>query len=179
MVILESLGLISCTNFDSVPTIELIFSRRSILFTEYYVMKKVCFGLILLCVLTGCAAPKATQIEASRYLKEPCLSLFLNGSLGGYQHVVNRPFNAQAVMAMAEDPQTGAQKCGIARNIVDINGTSLLADDYTGEKLWAALESIAIGRCEELAGKGRCRVFARNNQILWNKSGGTQKPSFK
>lgn len=142
-------------------------------------MKNTSLICTVVIVLTGCAAPKATQVEASRYLKEPCLSLFLNGSLGGYQHVVNRPFNAQAVMAVAEDPQTGAQKCGIARNIIDINGAHVFAADYTGEKLWAALESISIGRCEELAGAGRCKVFARNNQILWNQSGGVQKPSFK
>ena len=147
---------------------------------ESYLKAKNLFLLIILGTVFGCAAPRATKENASKYLSGTCLELFLNSGLGGYQLVVNRPLNNEAVFAVATR-EDGAQKCAAARNMLDIN-THGLSQEYEGESLYAALEAIAIARCEEI-GKGqpftRCRIFARRNDIVWNKVNEPQKPSFK
>jgi len=125
----------------------------------------------------GCTAPQITKDEASKILVGSCLDLYLNGSSGAYQHVVNRPFNNQAVFALATH-KDGRQKCAMGRNMQDIN-TFGLTGDFKGENLYAALETLAIARCEALnpgEAFSRCKIFARQNNIIWDKKNEVSKP---
>lgn len=138
------------------------------------------FFIVLTLFIASCAAPLATKDEASKYLQGSCLQLFLNGNSTGYQHVVNRPFNNEAVFAMAIS-NDGRQKCAMARNLHEIN-TYGLTGDFKGENLYAALETVAIARCESLnAGENfsRCKIFARQNNIVWSKESENFKPQMQ
>jgi hypothetical protein len=128
-------------------------------------LRSLCFLLPFL--VASCAAPQATQQEAQRSLRGPCLNLFLNSSFGGYQHVVAQ-FGGKAVFAVAEDKRTGAQKCGVGRSNSDLGSQSWgLAGN---EVSWEQLEALAIARCEAQKGiTESCVVFARNNEIVWKK----------
>ena len=61
--------------------------------------------------------------------------------------------------------QTAGQYCGYAtNNYKDVNESSL---DF--KVPWDKLEVVAIARCESVkaAGTPPCKVFARNNEIVW------------
>ena len=142
-------------------------------------MKKL---IVILCsVMTvGCAAPGPVDNEARAYLRGQCLDMFLKGWPLGYQHVVNRPGNPEAVFSVGTSAD-GRQICGMARNMTEVNGTGLTAT-YTGANLWAALESIAIANCEAQAPEGvreRCKIFARKNEIVWAQKDAVSKPAFR
>lgn len=134
---------------------------------KHYRSKKVILGLILLSALGACAAPQRVKEEAGRSLNGPCLALFLNGSLGGYQHVVHE-IAGKAVFALSVDEKTAHQKCGITRSNVDVGQQAF---GLCGNAVsWEQLEAIAIARCEGSGIDGPpCRIYARNNEIVWNK----------
>jgi len=90
---------------------------------------------VILCSLTvvGCAAPGPVDNQARAHLRGPCLDMFLKGWPLGYQHVVNRPGNPEAVFAVGTSAD-GRQVCGMARNMTEVNGTGLTAT-YTGANL--------------------------------------------
>jgi len=137
-------------------------------------------SVLLLILLTGCAAPKVTESQARSHLRGACLDMFLKGYPLGYQHVVNRPGHSEAVFAVGTSAD-GRQICGMARNLTEVNGTGLTAT-YTGANLWAALESIAIANCEAQAPQGvreRCKIFARKNDIVWDQKDAVNKPAFR
>ena len=127
-------------------------------------------ALLSLSAVTGCAAPARVQQEAGLVLKGQCKDLFLNGSLGGYQHVVHE-IAGKAVFALGVDERTGQQRCGIGRSNVDVGSQAF---GLSGNSVsWEQLESIAIARCESSGRSGSpCKVFARNNDIVWNKTPG-------
>jgi hypothetical protein len=118
-------------------------------------------------LVVACAAPQATQQQVQNLLRGQCKDLFLNTSLGSYQHVVGQ-ISGKAVFAVAEDKQTGAQKCGMARSNVDVGSQAWgLAGNAVS---WEQLEAIAITRCESIRGVSEsCMIFAKNNEIVWKK----------
>jgi hypothetical protein len=121
---------------------------------------------LLVSLFAGCTAPPLVKEQAAQILKGQCLDLFLNGSLGGYQHVVHE-IAGKAVFALGIDDKTGRQRCGIGRSNVDVGQQAL---GLSGNAVsWEQLESIAIARCEASVSSGLpCKVFARNNDIVWN-----------
>ncbi len=126
---------------------------------------KFLIPLTLSALVASCAAPQATQQQVQNLLRGQCKDLFLNTSLGSYQHVVGQ-ISGKAVFAVAEDKRTGAQKCGMGRSNVDVGSQAWgLAGNAVS---WEQLESIAIARCEAIRGVSEpCMIFARNNEIVW------------
>ena len=124
------------------------------------------FGLSLL-VVGGCAAPGAVKTEAAHTLNGSCLELFSSGSLGGYQHVAHQ-IAGKAVFALGVDAKTGRQWCGIGRSNTDVGSQAF--GPAGSSVTWEQVEAIAIARCNSVSGGAvSCKVFARNNDILWGK----------
>ena len=123
------------------------------------------FSIVMVLVVAGCAAPQNTQVQIQSLLRGPCKDLFLNSSLGSYQHVVAQ-ISGKAVFALAEDKVSGAQKCAMGRSNVDVGSQAWgLAGNAVS---WEQLESIAIARCEAIKSINEpCLIFARNNEIIW------------
>jgi hypothetical protein len=124
--------------------------------------------LIIITAAAGCAAPASVQEAAGTVLHGDCKALFLNGAPGSYQHVAHQ-ISGKAVFALGIDSKTGSERCGMGRSNVDVGSQAFgLAGNAVS---WEQLESIALARCEA-SGKGDtpCRVFARNNNIVWNQA---------
>ena len=123
--------------------------------------------LVLLSIssISGCAAPTATRVQAAGVLRGECLKLFTDGSLGSYQHVTHQ-LMGKVVFALGVDPDTGTQRCGIGRSYMDAGQR---VAGFGSPATWEQLEAVAIARCEASAtSRAPCRVFARNNEIVWN-----------
>jgi len=110
--------------------------------------------------LSGCAsAPKQVAEEAARYLRQPCLSAFLDGR---YQYVAM--VNGRAAFALADD--TNGQACGFANNHDVRDGLFINLPPVD------RLEALALQRCESGKPnyiKAPCRLFARGAEIVWKK----------
>lgn len=121
-------------------------------------------------ILSGCATPPQVVNEAQKYLRGECLELFTSQKLGGYQHVAQVHAQGKAVFAMAES--NGLQKCGLARSGFDLPTQGSIFQTPGGSSGWEQLEAIAISRCEEKTRsiKSPCKIFARNNDIVWGKT---------
>ena len=123
---------------------------------------------IFLCTtLVSCAAPKQTVEQASKILTGECKALFLSERNGGYQHVAQIHVNGKAVFAIAQE--NGFQKCGMARSNFDLPTQGKFFETPGSSAGWEQLEVIAISRCEQQSTivKTSCKVFARNNEIVW------------
>lgn len=124
-------------------------------------------SILIVLLIAGCAAPQVTQSQVQSLLTGQCKDLFLNTSLGSYQHVVTQ-ISGKAVFALAEDKKTGLQKCAMGRSNVDVGSQAwgLAGNAVT----WEQLESIAIARCESIKSINEpCLIFAKNNEIVWKK----------
>jgi len=123
--------------------------------------------------LTACSPtiPQSNLDAADKYLGPTCKALFLSNGLRGYQFWSQSALNSkQAVFALAIDPRTGAQSCGYATN--HPNDVKENALEITTS--WEKLDAVAIARCESARPAGLtspCRVFARRNEIVWDKTG--------
>lgn len=119
--------------------------------------------------LMGCAAPPQVVEQASKILIGECKELFLSQKNGGYQHVAQIHANGKAVFAIAQ--ANGLQKCGMARSGFDLPAQGKFFDTPGSSSGWEQLEVIAISRCEQQSSavKSSCKVFARNNEIVWGK----------
>lgn len=127
-------------------------------------MKKF-FTLLLVVFVSGCSAPTKVKDEASRYLQGPCLSMFLDSGVGRYQYV-SQAATGRAAFALASDQ--GGQACGMATNMAfDVTESSFFYLPAVER-----IEAVAIYRCEKSKApsvKAPCRVFARGNEIVWNR----------
>ncbi len=120
-------------------------------------------------LLAGCAAPPQVVEQASKILLGECKELFLSQKNGGYQHVAQIHANGKAVFALAQE--NGSQKCGMARSGFDLPAQGKFFETPGNSSGWEQLEVIAISRCEQQSSaiKSSCKVFARNNEIVWGK----------
>jgi len=123
--------------------------------------------LTIVLMLYGCAASPIVTEKVGNSLKGACKELFLKGGIGSYQHTATVHINGKAVFALAED-SSGAQKCSYARSGFDLGTTAILETPGSASG-WEQLESIAIARCEAVASpvKAPCKIYARNNNIVW------------
>jgi hypothetical protein len=121
-------------------------------------------------MVAGCATPPQVVNEAQRYLRGECLELFTSQKMGGYQHIAQVHVQGKAVFAMAES--NGLQKCGVARSSIDLPAQGSIFQTPGSASGWEQLEAIAISRCEEKTRsiKVPCKIFARNNEIVWGKA---------
>lgn len=125
------------------------------------------FPLVVVGILTGCAASQQVVDKIGNSLRGECRDAFLRGGSGSYQHVATVHVNGKAVFALADDG-SGNQKCGYARSGFDL-GTNAILETPGGASGWGQLEAIAIARCEAVTSsvKSPCKIFARNNEIVW------------
>ena len=123
--------------------------------------------LLFFATLSGCAAPLAIENSVTGILNSECKELFVKGGMGSYQHFANQ-ICPRAVFALSIAPD-GSQKCAYSRNRIDgIDCSSGGSEDNA----WAQSEAIAIARCDAVSSsiKNSCKVFARNNNIVWGKT---------
>ena len=129
-------------------------------------MKKVLAITISTLFLFGCAsAPKAVKDEATKTLYGSCLDLFLSSM---YQMKI-----VETVFALAYDTKDN-QACGYAW-ITELYDGKDCVFDCKEKTTSAEVDAMAIGRCEDYKKrigsnvKAQCKVFARNNDIVWGK----------
>lgn len=128
-------------------------------------MKRVSTLLVIL-LLTGCAASQQVKDEAARHLRGQCLEMFLASGVGQYQYVANSP-TGRVAFALASD--SNGQSCGMATNMYWDTTESVLFSMPNVDRM----EALAIQRCEQKkspAIKASCRTFARGNEIVWGKA---------
>jgi hypothetical protein len=132
-------------------------------------LRIVAITIAIVSTLMGCAAPQQVVEQASKILIGECKELFLSQKNGGYQHVAQIHANGKAVFAFAQE--NGLQKCGMARSGFDLPAQGKLFETPGSSSGWEQLEVIAISRCEQQSSsiKTSCKVFARNNEIVWGK----------
>jgi len=128
--------------------------------------RQTAFLVFLICsvLAAGCAAPIKVRDEASLYLRGRCLEQFLDSGVHRYQHYAQSG-TGQVVLALSDDGR-GNQVCAqSSNNPNEVRGWGLLINTVT----WDKLEIIAVARCESIrpASAPPCRVFARNNDIVW------------
>jgi hypothetical protein len=133
-------------------------------------MKKIYWVSFWAALITGCSAPTKVLDESSKVLRGNCLTLFLDSRMYQYQHVAQAPLGGRAVMAVSDSAQ--GQYCAWSSNRHwDVQDQML-----TPSVAWEKLEAVAIARCEEVkpsSVKEPCRIFSRNNTIVW----GIKKPT--
>lgn len=120
---------------------------------------------VVIATLVSCAAPQAVTESANRSLKGACREMFLNTGMYQYQHVAQAPLGGRAVLALADDPVYGQYCAWSSNRYWDIQDKSLEIRSQ-----WEKLEIAAIGRCESVKPgnvKTPCKVFSRNNEIIW------------
>jgi hypothetical protein len=127
-------------------------------------------ALMTIILLVGCAAPQHVVRQASEVLVGNCKELFLSERNGGYQHVAQIHLNGKAVFAIAIEK--GQQKCGMARSSFDLPHQGNAFANPGSVAGWEQLEVIAISRCEQSSNivKVPCKIYARNNDIVWGKN---------
>jgi hypothetical protein len=128
-------------------------------------MKKLYPILILILILTGCAAPGPVKEKANNILKPVCYEKFIDNSLGSYQHFAHQ-FSPKVVFAYAED--ASSYVCGDAYWGELVDNMCLVGCSPT----WSQIEALALSRCESAKSpsfdkKKPCKLFARNNEIVW------------
>ena len=112
-----------------------------------------------------CSAPPKVTNEVSQFLTGDCLALFLDSGLYRYQHL-SQIIGGRAVFALSDGPS--GQFCAYATN----NYKDVKEKHLKFLQFWEKLEVVAIARCEKIKPVGAmpCKIFARNNQIVWNRN---------
>jgi len=139
--------------------------------------------LLLLILMVGCAVPEAVRKEASLTLHGACKEMFFDNSPNGYQQVSQ--LNRNPIMlnflehscsfALSMDAN-GNQSCGWGSASAVWSGKECFAGCWN-EGTSAEIDALAMGRCEKMRQqsqgsnptKNSCKVFARDNNIIWNK----------
>jgi hypothetical protein len=122
--------------------------------------------LLIIFIVSGCAAPGPVKEKAASFLKGACYEKFVDGSLGGYQHYANMLYKPKVAFALSDD-KSGAQICAFAwrREVTD--------DFWTEDASWEKIEALALSRCEDFRLKNNgsaapCKIYTRNNEIVWD-----------
>lgn len=128
-------------------------------------LKKAVLMSLFAAILSACATPQHIKEQAANVLSPACYATFTDGSLLHYQQLTHQ-FNAKVVFVYATDEN--GYVCAYATKF-----EAPEAHDLVGEIPWSSVETIALSKCEALRittkVKSSCRVFARNNDILWDK----------
>jgi len=124
-------------------------------------MKRL-FIFLTVFMLGACTAPPKVSSEASQFLRGNCRDMFLDSGAFRYQHLAQAMFG-QAVFALTDS--SAGQYCGYATN----NYKDVKEGAFEIKAPWDKLEVVAIARCESVKASGAppCKVFARNNEIVW------------
>ena len=124
-------------------------------------MKKI-FLIFIFLFLSACSAPQKVANEVSKFLRGDCLALFLDSGIYRYQHLSQAPAG-RAVFALSDG--ASGQFCGYATN----NYKDVKESTFEILAPWDKLEVVAIARCEKVkpVGANPCKIFARNNKIVW------------
>lgn len=116
-------------------------------------------------ILSACATPQHIKEQAASILSPACYATFTDGSLLRYQQLTHQ-LNAKVVFAYATDEN--GYVCAYASKV-----EAPEIHDLVGEVPWSSVETIALSKCEALRVttkvKSSCKVFARNNDIVWDK----------
>ena len=113
--------------------------------------------VVIMAILPGCATPPTVKEKASSILKTVCMEMF-DGRFQRFQLNIRPP-----IFALAVDGD--GQACGMAA-MIDAQDSFMTMG--TSQKI----ETIAIARCEAAkpaSVKAPCKVFARGNEIVWDK----------
>jgi hypothetical protein len=128
-------------------------------------LKKAVLMFLFATILGACATPQHIKEQAANVLSPSCYATFTDGSLFRYQQLTHQ-FNAKVVFVYATDEN--GYVCAYASK-----AEAPEVHDLVGEVPWSSVETIALSKCEDLRRttkvKSSCKVFARNNDILWDK----------
>jgi hypothetical protein len=134
-------------------------------------MNRLNIFLILFVCLTGCSASLAVKEKAQQTLNGECYELFTKSGIGTYQQCSNALANVRCAFALSIE-KNNSQFCGYATRMELNDGLCL--KDCTAT--WEQIEALALTRCEAMkkshnsTNTNACKVFARNNEIIWNGS---------
>ena len=144
--------------------------------------------LLIIFIVTGCASMSSeTSQKASSILKGNCAQYFFSGTYSQANQLTEN-----ITMAYADDGSNYA--CGFAA-IHEVNDDNWIASKEKSS--WPRAETLAISRCENPQRGGvaeiyrmhhgyrsssninaRCRIFARNYEIIWDKES-DEKPGLQ
>jgi hypothetical protein len=128
-------------------------------------LKNVMLLSMFVIILSACATPQHIKEQAANILSPACYATFTDGSLLRYQQLTHQ-INAKVVFAYATDEN--GYVCAYASKV-----EAPEVHDLVGEVPWSSVETIALSKCEDKRRttnvKSSCKVFARNNDILWDK----------
>lgn len=136
-------------------------------------MKKIYFSLVIL-LLWSCSASLAVKEKAQQTLNGVCYELFTESGLNSYQICAN-PINPMVKLRCAfalSLEKDGSQFCGKATGL-ELNDPYCLKDCHP---TWEQIEALALARCEaekksrNITNTNSCKIYARNNEIIWNGS---------
>ena len=128
-------------------------------------LKKELLISLFATILSACATPQHIKEQAASVLSPACYATFTDGSPFRYQQLTHQ-FNAKVVFAYATDEN--GYVCAYASKM-DTPAFNSITEEIT----WGAVETIALSKCEDkritTKVKSSCKVFARNNDIVWDK----------
>jgi len=130
--------------------------------------RNIIFWLTASLSLVSCSTPQTAIDAADKYLKGSCKEMFLARGYAKYQSMASNPIG-QSVMALAVDPKSGRQACGMATN----NNRDVKESQLDITTSWEKLDAVAISRCEAAKPpdlNASCRIFARKNDIVWSQN---------
>lgn len=124
-------------------------------------MKRL-FVILTIFLLSACTAPPKVTSEVFQFLTGNCRAMFLDTGAFRYQHL-SQAIGGRAVFALSDS--SAGQFCGYATN----NYKDVKESSFEIQAPWDKLEVVAIARCESVKAKGAppCKVFARNNEVVW------------
>ena len=124
-------------------------------------MKKL-FVIFTVVLISACSAPPKVTSEVSQFLSGNCRAMFLDSGAFRYQHL-SQAMGGRAVFALSDS--TAGQFCGYATN----NYKDVKESSFEIQAPWDKLEVVAVARCESVkpANAPPCKVFARNNDVVW------------
>jgi len=129
--------------------------------------------LLIIFIVSGCAAPGHIKEEAQKVLNGECLEIFLDGTPNqGYQYQAQSPAAGNPVLAVAI-VRGNLNVCAKADDLWDLPKHS--CKGFNCDLPWEEIEAVALARCEvhlkkvEPNSSARCKIYARGNNIVWDK----------
>ena len=135
--------------------------------------KNSLISILIIFIVSGCAAPGHIKEEAQKVLNGECLEIFLNGTPNqGYQYQAQSPAAGNPVFAFAK-LKGGGGVCAKADDLWDLPAQN--CKGFNCAHPWEEIEAVALARCEVYLKKiepdsaARCKIYARGNNIVWDK----------